>query len=284
MFSAEIQRMMVDGFVVISSVLPASLVDRVVKDIELYRSLHPEEKKDEYGRGRRLGLAHLEIPSLMECITHQSILEFVRQRFSGQPALMGSLQFDYGSEQPLHNDAHFICTRNPDQMQSVWIALEDVKDDAGPVLIYPKTHLKPFMPYDTLLKHPDLKKEVFEKRDVLKGKEYYDLINKVFFTWVNDQREIIKREKIEPFIATIKKGDVLFFHPHVMHEGAPIKDPKRFRRSVVGHFFLDKSPVWNRNHCILNGESFEDEKALELTFSKGPVPYVEHPGPVFKHE
>lgn len=276
--------MQTQGYVHMQGMIPLQDVERLLEDARNFRDAHPDEKRDEYGQGRRLGLAHLEIPSALKVIMNPSVLDFVTQRFQSTPILMGTLMFERGSQQTIHHDAHFIYTRKPDQMQSVWIALEDVEDDAGPVFIYPKTHLKPYMPWDTICENPELKDEVLKNRDKLQGKPFYELLDKVFFKWADGLRRIVDG-KIEPYVARLKKGDVLFFHPHVIHEGAKIQNPKRSRRSIVGHFYNHAHPVWNRTHNVLRGDAYRDEDALKLEFAQANgIDYVKHPGVVFKDE
>lgn len=284
-YSKEIETMQREGYVVLPGMIPADDVEKLLEDSEKFRLLHPDEKKTQYGQGRRLGLAHLEIPAAMKVIMNPSVLSYVTQIFGNSPILMGTLMFERGSQQTIHHDAHFIYTRKPNQMQSVWIALDDIEEDAGPVFIYPKTHLKPYMPYDTLLENPELMDEVFKNRDVLQGKAFYELVDKVFFKWADGLRKIVDDGKIKPFVGKLKKGDVLFFHPHAIHEGSKIQNPKRFRRSIVGHFFNSTQPVWNRTHNVLRGDAYEDKTALKLEYEQGlGVPYVKHPGVVFKDE
>ncbi|NNE37157.1 MAG: hypothetical protein HKN08_02540, partial [Gammaproteobacteria bacterium] len=137
-----------------------------------------------------------------------------------EPARAGfSLNFANGSEQKLHQDiAQFhIYPRN--FLIGVWIALEDIHPDSGPVEFYPGTHkLGLWNKHAANYPQTNLRTLGSKNRD-----EYFD--------WLIQESKKISAKKT----LIIKKGQALFWHACLAHGGSLQKDHSRTRHSYVLH-------------------------------------------------
>jgi ectoine hydroxylase-related dioxygenase (phytanoyl-CoA dioxygenase family) len=73
-------------------------------------------------------------------------------------------------------------------------------------------------------------------------------------------KEIEKRElRLEHFLG--KKGDVLIWHSHLYHGGAPIRDPRRTRKSMVTHYWR-ASDLPGLHRRVGRGRYYQDRPPL----------------------
>lgn len=137
-----------------------------------------------------------------------------------RPVATQSLYFEYGSCQSLHRDPWFVVTNPIYNMVAAWIALEDIKEDSGPLTYVPRSHRLPYYltsQNDIILHNP--------KNDENDKKNTYDFMH-----------GMIKKEglKVKSFCA--KKGQALLWHYSLVHGGSPVINPSLTRKSFVVHF------------------------------------------------
>ena len=54
-----------------------------------------------------------------------------------------TLNFIHGSQQNVHQDVIHLTPFPPGYMCGVWVALEDIHPDSGPLVVYPRSHRLP---------------------------------------------------------------------------------------------------------------------------------------------
>jgi ectoine hydroxylase-related dioxygenase (phytanoyl-CoA dioxygenase family) len=103
----------------------------------------------------------------------------------------------------------------------VWIALEDIDEDNGPLHYYPKSHLLPYYlnadygnEGNSLLLGP---KDYTEYEKMIEGK--------------------VKELSLQKKIFTAKKGDLLIWHANLLHGGEPHNNKSKTRKSMVLHYY-----------------------------------------------
>ena len=81
-----------------------------------------------------------EIYEVRKMANEQMILDCLKILYGREPFPFQTLNFPYGSQQHVHSDAvHFSSIPNG-FMCGVWIALEDVSQESGPLFYYPFSH------------------------------------------------------------------------------------------------------------------------------------------------
>jgi len=103
-------------------------------------------------------------------------------------------------------------------MCGVWIALEDVDMDNGPLVYYPGSHVLPEFTME------DVGVEARRER-------YAD-----YERFIAD---LIAERGLEPRYGTIRKGQALVWSANLLHGGLPQRDAARTRHSEVVHFFFE---------------------------------------------
>lgn len=149
------------------------------------------------------------------------LLELLSSLLQGPATLFQSINFLSGSEQHTHSDSIHMTTYPEGGLLGVWIALEDITLENGPLHYYPGSHQLPY----------------YLNSD-------FDNIGNAFFTGPHDYSDYEKmiEQKIqsmplkkEVFLA--KKGDVLIWHANLLHGGEPHQNKLLSRKSMVLHYF-----------------------------------------------
>ena len=135
--------------------------------------------------------------------------------------LFQSVNFLKGSEDPTHSDFIHMSTYPYGYLIAVWIALEEITLENGPLYYYPKSHKLPYT-MNKDFQHGG--------NSWFTGKNY----KKRYAEKINN---IIAEKNFEKRVFTAAKGDVLIWHANLLHGGSPILDNSITRKSMVMHYF-----------------------------------------------
>ena len=186
-----------------------------------------------------------------QIMLHPNIVGFLRAIFDQTPVSMQSLTFQYGSQQPAHQDFPYVQSGIPSHLAASWIALEDVRAEAGPLFYYVGSHkIKKYNWGNGILYDP---RESFQTPiDFSKHLE-----------------KVCTQQGLEKKVLLIKKGDVLFWHASLVHGGMPISNPALTRKSLVCHYSSENAfpnPRFNEipgEKIPLNGAAYFTNKLIE---------------------
>jgi phytanoyl-CoA hydroxylase len=69
------------------------------------------------------------------------VMAFLEELFGSSPALIATITFWKGSQQPLHQDFSYVHHhRRLGELAAAWIPLEDIQPDSGPLVYYKGSH------------------------------------------------------------------------------------------------------------------------------------------------
>ena len=139
-------------------------------------------------------------------------------------SLFQSINFKTGSNQRTHSDAIHMSTFPRGRMIAVWVALEDMSLENGPLHYYPGSHRLPYVMNEDFGNA--------SSRWWLGPKEYSDYEDRI--------AEIFEEKKLKKDVFVAQKGDVLIWHANILHGGEKVVDPDSTRKSVVFHYYADK--------------------------------------------
>lgn len=161
-------------------------------------------------------------PAVKAVALHPEILELLRCLYGREPFAFQTLNFPVGSNQPIHSDATHFHSHPAGFMAGVWVALEDVAEEAGPLVICPGSHRLPYVSAADLGLTPEqIRAEAHPQR--LFEPYWHEQIQQGGF-------------QTETFLA--KRGDVLIWHANLLHGGAPVLDHQLSRWSQVSHYLF----------------------------------------------
>jgi ectoine hydroxylase-related dioxygenase (phytanoyl-CoA dioxygenase family) len=174
----------------------------------------------EAGRWSRVQNAWLRSRAVRRLATHPRILALLKTAYGREPFPFQTLNFERGSEQALHSDTIHFNSDPPGLMCGVWIALEDVDPQAGPVIYKPGSHHLP----------------VLTMRDVgvngRPGLADYERLYEPRFAARMEAAEL----PTQPVL--IRKGQAFAWAANLAHGGAAIVSPTLTRRSLVVHYYF----------------------------------------------
>jgi phytanoyl-CoA hydroxylase len=228
------------GFVMLRESLSVALCDEVLAAFRRWQATNDElfqPHLDEQGHLPRIVNLHLVIPELRRLfVANTPALRFQDYLFQAETAIYTSLFYERGSAQDLHRDTPFFCTRPEYCYFGMWVALEDVDEDNGPLMVMPGGHLMAELDRAALVAEilGDVE-EVPATSDAL----WSAYQNRV----VGDGRE----RGLGVITLPVKKGDTIIWHPQLPHGGAPIRDLSRSRYSLVIHTTPVDTPVYHHD-------------------------------------
>lgn len=145
----------------------------------------------------------------------EGVLSVLSALFGRRAFPFQTLNFVQGSEQKAHADTIHFSSSPSLFMCGVWIALEDVDLENGPLFYYEGSHRLP----------------VFSVRDI-GGDDY-----------VSDYEPFVAKALteggFEKKTALMKKGDAFIWSANLFHGGSAIIDKNRTRLSQVTHYYFE---------------------------------------------
>jgi len=209
-----------NGFVVISGLLPQSLIDRTREDVEK-KAFDPNFPLNTQRNNVRVQDFWQASEASKELACYPQLLAMLELLY-GRPAVpFQTLNFSEGSQQRAHSDTIHFSSLPAKFMCGVWVALEDITEENGPVFYYPGSQRLPEYDFSYIRTSSDT--TTYENY-----KEYEDFIEKIV--------EVNKLEK-KKFLA--KKGDLLIWSSNIIHGGSPVTKVGASRWSQVTHYFFE---------------------------------------------
>ena len=241
-----------DGFVILPKAVPGPLLDELEKDIARAREggfdtvyvEHWSERGLEMTRStKELWQKQLLLPKMHDLHSASdaarrvafapAIRRFLQLVFERPPLAFQSLQFTYGTEQPIHQDTAYVVVDSPRELAASWIALEDIAPDSGELEYYVGSHR-----LDDFLWQGEFK----SKPDAV-GPDHPEHLS--FLKHLHDASAArgLKRQQFRP-----KRGDALIWHADLAHGGSKIVDKSLTRKSIVTHYCpSSRSPGYYRH-------------------------------------
>jgi ectoine hydroxylase-related dioxygenase (phytanoyl-CoA dioxygenase family) len=148
------------------------------------------------------------------------ILTVLEDLYGRKPLPFQTLNFQVGTEQPAHSDTVHFNSMPPGYMCGVWVALEDIDMESGPVVYYPGSHKLP----EVTMEDVGYVADEDHGQGQIRYSEYI--------------ADLIEGEKLEPHYATLRKGEAFVWAANLLHGGSA-RSGTLTRHSQVTHFFFE---------------------------------------------
>jgi phytanoyl-CoA hydroxylase len=208
-----------NGFAILKNFIPKEVIDNINNTVE--SMLAKQELSFRYGN--KIMFGYRKIEALRAIASDPDFVALLSALLTDDAKLFQSINFLSGSQQKTHSDSIHMTTFPLGGLLGVWVALEDIDDDNGPLHYYPGSHKLPY----------------YLNKD-------YD--NEGGF-WLNGDKtysayEEMMRRKIEEFglakkTFKAKAGDVLIWHANLFHGGEPHLNKAKTRKSMVFHYYAN---------------------------------------------
>jgi phytanoyl-CoA hydroxylase len=232
-----VERWRRDGYVILPGAVPADRCDEIARSIDdVLRNGHESARVFDAATGvthdatpgigatlrsPRVVDAYVPFTAARNALFSAPIVSALKVLFDAEPMLFQSLSFPRGSEQELHQDTAFVVVAaQPMSLIASWVALEDVRDGAGPLVYVPGSHRIPEWIFPGGRKHYDGPADGPEE----------------LARWYAHLQAACTALSLRTHRFLPRKGDVLLWHADLVHGGSPIIDPASTRKSLVGHY------------------------------------------------
>ena len=162
------------------------------------------------------------------------VLELLSQVYGRKAFPFQTLNFPVGTQQPLHTDAVHFSSMPSGYMCGVWLAMEDIELEAGPLRYISGSHKWP------MVTNAHIGRRGFGSEEASAQMPFHNA-----WTTLIEANEAVE----EIFLA--KRGQALIWTANLLHGGSPQLNDRATRWSQVTHYFFDD--------CIYYTPAFSDE-------------------------
>jgi ectoine hydroxylase-related dioxygenase (phytanoyl-CoA dioxygenase family) len=224
-----------EGYLVFETGIADAVLDGIVSDLAGQYPIAGASTELSYQGTNRLQDAWRISANVKAVALAPKILNLLEGLYGRQPLPFQTLNFRTGTEQPPHSDAIHFNSIPEKFMCAVWVALEDMDMDNGPLVYYSGSHKLPEVRVDDLIDvEGSFLSRLFSRSNAQPPMSAAD-IYPVYKRFVAER---IKDLNLSAGYATIKKGQALLWATNLLHGGAPQKDKTRSRHSQVTHYFF----------------------------------------------
>ncbi|RVU24023.1 phytanoyl-CoA dioxygenase [Sandaracinomonas limnophila] len=208
-----------DGYIVLKNIFSEQEIDLVIKDMKEI-GFNPDFKTDNFRNDVRIQDLWMYSEPVKNLSINPKILSVLEMLYDREVVPFQTLNFKVGSQQIAHSDTMHFSSLPARFMCGVWIALEDITEENGPLFYYPGSHKTPEYTFAQI--YNDVKDSSYD--DYPKYEEF-----------MSELMEVSPFEK-KKFFA--KKGDALVWSSNIIHGGSPVLKEGSTRYSQVTHYYF----------------------------------------------
>lgn len=221
-----------DGYLILEGVLSPDDADAMREEVAALEAPFPPGSIE----GVRYQDAWTMSPATRALACHSGVLGLLDALYGRPTFPFQTLTFPTGTQQREHSDTIHFSSMPARYMCGVWVALEDVGPDIGPLFYYPGSHRLP--EYD-----------------------YYDIWQTVatgdYHAYEDFLIELMAANGLERQVFTCPKGTALVWAANLVHGGSPVNRPGSSRWSQVTHYYFDGCIYYTPMHSDpISGEYF----------------------------
>ena len=214
-----------NGYIITSLPTLINQIDKINKKIDLLikkKDFKTNPKAFHYNKSPRIVEAWKNILEIRKIAYNKTLIKLLKKlKNNKEPIPFSSINFMKGTEQPMHSDYIHFATLPHNYLLGVWIAMEDINKDSGPLAIVEKSHKFPIL--------------TNEKLSLTIPKNEIEL-KKNYTVYENYVKKLINKNKCEIKELPIKKGQLIIWDANLLHGALKIKNKTLSRKSMVLHY------------------------------------------------
>lgn len=183
---------------------------------------------------RRIQDAWLFDEDVRAIAANEAVLDLLSKLYGRRAFPFQTLNFPVGTQQEAHSDSVHFSSLPERFMCGVWLAMEDIGPDAGPLFYYPGSH-----------RWPIVTNGLIGRRGY--GSELHSAQDPYGPAW----RALCDAHGVQEEVFLPRKGQALIWCANLLHGGSRQTDPRLTRWSQVTHYYFDD--------CIYYTPAFSDE-------------------------
>jgi hypothetical protein len=213
-----------DGFAVIDFPDPnfSRMADTIIKALDSRYDWEGWRKGT--NKNLRVQDAWQSVPEVKQIACNPTVLRLLSDLYGKRPFPFQTLNFPVGTQQHFHTDSVHFNSCPERFMAGVWVALEDIDANNGPLLYYPGSHALPVFTNEHLGRNPEW--------GAPNPYTQYPAYEKAW-------EAIVESLELKPVQFHAKKGQALIWAANLLHGGAAQNDLTRTRYSQVTHYYFE---------------------------------------------
>lgn len=188
---------------------------------------------------RRIQDAWQQDDDVRAIAANPAVLQLLGKLYGRAAFPFQTLNFPVGTQQDAHSDSVHFSSLPERFMCGVWLAMEDVSADAGPLFYYPGSHRWPIMS-NALIGRRGFGSDLGSAQD----------------PFAPGWQALCDAHGAERDVFLARKGQALIWCANLLHGGSVQHDPRLTRWSQVTHYYFDD--------CIYYTPAFSDETTGQL--------------------
>jgi ectoine hydroxylase-related dioxygenase (phytanoyl-CoA dioxygenase family) len=185
--------------------------------------------------------------NIKKIATFPQMLQVLRALYNRRPMPFQTLNFPRGTEQKIHADNIHFNSEPFGLMCGVWVALEDIGADQGPLIYYPGSHKLPEMNFEDVGLEPGM----------VNYPQYETYIEK-----------LVAEQRFPAELGIVKKGTAIIWSANLLHGGSMQFNKALSRHSQVTHYFFEGSRYWRPAYSKQGRHYFDP---LWIPFESGGI-------------
>ena len=207
------------GYAIVKQYLSEETVDKINETIEKLL----DQKKVDFTNRTKIMFAIHQSEFLKNIGNDKDLVALLSSLMHEKVRLFQSINFIMGSEQHTHSDSIHMTTYPLGGLLGVWIALEDIETDNGPLHYYPGSHKLPY----------------YLNEDYQNEGNFFLLGSKDYSEYETMVEEKMLEHSMKKLVFTAKKGDMIIWHANLFHGGEPHFNKSKTRKSMVFHYYAE---------------------------------------------
>lgn len=174
----------------------------------------------------------------------KEVVDLLAQLYPKPMMPFQTLNFHKGTQQAVHADSIHFNSEPFGAMCGVWVALEDVDSEQGPLIYYPGSHKMDEMNYS------DFGLESSQSS---------------YPSYLQELQTIIKDNAFEPEYGILKKGQALIWSANLLHGGSKQIDQSLTRKSQVTHYYQQDAKYWRPSESANDRSYFDPDWVRDMS-------------------
>lgn len=216
---AQIRSWSTNGYMILRGLITPIAVDKINADIESLL----KNKEIKYRWANKIMFAYQKSKAIHDAFHHPELIKVLEFLLGKEISIFQSINFKKGSQQRAHSDSVHMTTFPLGYMIAAWVALEDIDESQGPVFYYPGSHKLPYL--------------------LNGGFDHQGTQSRIGFncykTYEDQLEKNLKETDLKPKPFLAQKGDVLIWHPNLVHGGSKVTNQESSRKSMVAHYYAN---------------------------------------------